>query len=101
MAGRLQGKTAIVTGGTSGIGARTVEIFHAEGARVAIAGRSVEKGQRLGLSGATGRVTAAHLHWTVNINGVGVSPLQCFEVLNILFKTPDAALIKEKNQDNL
>jgi murein DD-endopeptidase MepM/ murein hydrolase activator NlpD len=59
----------------------------------------VEKGQRLGLSGATGRVTAAHLHWTVNINGVGVSPLQCFEVLNILFKTPNAALRKEKRQD--
>jgi NAD(P)-dependent dehydrogenase (short-subunit alcohol dehydrogenase family) len=47
VAGRLQGKTAIVTGGTSGIGARTVEIFHAEGARVAIAGRTVEKGERL------------------------------------------------------
>lgn len=59
-------------------------------------GEWVEKGQRLGLSGATGRVNAAHLHWTVNINGVGVSPLQCFEVLNILFKTPDAAIIKER-----
>ncbi len=47
MAGRLQGKTAIVTGGTSGIGARTVEIFVTEGARVAIAGRTVEKGERL------------------------------------------------------
>ena len=33
MAGRLDGKVAIVTGGTSGIGARTVEVFVAEGAR--------------------------------------------------------------------
>ncbi len=57
----------------------------------------VEKGQRLGLSGATGRVNAAHLHWTLKIHDVGVSPLQCFEVLNILFKTPDAAVIKEKS----
>ena len=47
MAGRLEGKTAIVTGATSGIGARTGEIFVAEGARVALAGRSVEKGERL------------------------------------------------------
>ncbi|HAL46524.1 MAG TPA: 2,5-dichloro-2,5-cyclohexadiene-1,4-diol dehydrogenase, partial [Dehalococcoidia bacterium] len=44
MARRMDGKVAVVTGGTSGIGARTVEIFIAQGARVAIAGRSVEKG---------------------------------------------------------
>ncbi len=47
MAGRLDGKVAIVTGGTSGIGAGTVEVFVHEGARVVIAGRSVEKGERL------------------------------------------------------
>ncbi len=47
MAGRLDGKVAIVTGGTSGIGAGTVAVFAREGARVVIAGRTVEKGERL------------------------------------------------------
>jgi murein DD-endopeptidase MepM/ murein hydrolase activator NlpD len=50
------------------------------------AGQWVEKGQRIGLAGATGRVTAAHLHWTVSVHGVGVSPLQCVEVLEGVYK---------------
>ena len=51
-------------------------------------GDLVERGQLLGLSGSTGRVTAAHLHWTVNVDGVGVSPLQFTEILAMLYQKP-------------
>ena len=45
--GRLEGKVAIVTGGNSGMGAGTVELFAAQGARVVIAARGEELGQTL------------------------------------------------------
>lgn len=45
--GRLAGKVAVVTGGASGIGAGTVRLFHAEGARVVVADVQDEAGRSL------------------------------------------------------
>jgi len=46
MSGRLDGKVAIITGGTSGIGEAAVHRFVAEGARVVVGARGEAAGQR-------------------------------------------------------
>jgi NAD(P)-dependent dehydrogenase (short-subunit alcohol dehydrogenase family) len=43
--GMLDGKVAIVTGGTSGIGEKTAEVFVAEGAKVVFTGRRKPEGE--------------------------------------------------------
>ena len=50
------------------------------------AGQQIEKGQQLGLTGATGRVSGPHLHWGVKVNSTAVNPIQFIRVMDSLIK---------------
>ena len=43
--GKLDGKVAIVTGSTSGMGRSTAKLYAAEGAKVVVTGRNEERAQ--------------------------------------------------------
>ena len=58
MSRKLDGKTAVLTGATAGIGLATAKRFAAEGARVFITGRRQEQ---LGRVGDLGDIAAAAL----------------------------------------
>jgi NADP-dependent 3-hydroxy acid dehydrogenase YdfG len=45
--GLPEGKVSVVSGGTSGVGARSAEFFVSEGANVVIAGRRLDRGEQL------------------------------------------------------
>lgn len=47
-------------------------------------GQKIEKGQAVGLVGATGRATGPHLHWAVKVNSINVNPLTFVRVMDLL-----------------
>jgi len=53
-------------------------------------GERVQRGEVIGLSGKSGRVTGPHLHFAMRVDGVQVNPLQFIELTN-------KELLKEKN----
>jgi NAD(P)-dependent dehydrogenase (short-subunit alcohol dehydrogenase family) len=84
--GLLEGKVAIVTGGTSGIGARTVELFVEEGAKVVIAGRRAEEGEALAKTlGAAASFARTDVSVEADVKAVVAHALEKFGRLDCLF----------------
>ncbi len=92
--GQLEGKVAVVTGGASGIGRATVELFAAEGASVVIADINDEAGEKLAsaLSDKGRQVTFKHCDVTLaeDCQAVVTSAVEEFGGLDILFNNAGA-----------
>ena len=86
MAGRLDGKVAAITGGVSGIGLGTLELFVAEGAKVVAADIQDEKGAMLEQR-FPGKVRYAHCDVTREVDIAAALRLAADEFggLDILF----------------
>jgi murein DD-endopeptidase MepM/ murein hydrolase activator NlpD len=48
-------------------------------------GDKITRGQILGLSGATGRITGPHLHFAVMVHGIQSDPVNLLTQMNQLF----------------
>lgn len=71
--------------------------FHMSEARVA-AGDTVERGQVIGLVGATGRTTGPHLHWTARFGELTVNPLDLVSMAGSWYVAPLLASRSETNR---
>jgi NAD(P)-dependent dehydrogenase (short-subunit alcohol dehydrogenase family) len=86
LSGRLQDKVALITGGTSGIGEATAELFVREGAKVVIVGRSEQKGQNIAKRlGVNAHYAVADITKEADIAGSVEETLRQFGKLDILF----------------
>ncbi len=102
---RLDNKVALITGGTSGIGAATAALFINEGAKVVIAGRSKEKGQKLADElGENAVYVTADITREEDIANTIEQTLTQFGKLDILFNNaggPVGAPIDQLGQDHI
>ncbi len=99
---RLEGKVAVITGGTSGIGEATAELFINEGAMVVFSGRSEDKGtalvQRLG---ENARYVKADVTSEADIKKTIDTAVSTFGGLDILFNNaggPTAGTVTEVDE---
>jgi len=86
---RLNNKVALITGGTSGIGKATATLFAKEGAKVAITGRSPERGaavtDQINRNGGNAIFRHADVSLASDCQRAVEQTLEAFDRLDILF----------------
>lgn len=86
MTGRLAGKVALITGGTSGIGEATVELFVNEGAKVVFTGRNADKGaEQARALGAHARFFQSDVSVEAQVKASVDETLKAFGRMDVLF----------------
>jgi NAD(P)-dependent dehydrogenase (short-subunit alcohol dehydrogenase family) len=84
--GRLKGKTALITGGTSGIGLAAAKLFLAEGAQLAVTGRDAQRiAETQELLGAEALVIASEAGNLTDIDTLLAQVKNHFGRLDVLF----------------
>ncbi len=84
--GRLNGKIAVITGGTSDVSARTVEIFVEDGAEVVFCGRRENLGQALAeMVGAKAALIKTDVYVEAEVADLMARTMERQGRINILF----------------
>jgi len=84
--GRLNGKIAVITGGTSDVGARTVEIFVEDGAEVVFCDRRENLGQALAeMVGAKAALIKTDVYVEAEVADLMARTMERHGRINILF----------------
>ncbi len=98
MAGRLRGKTALISGGATGMGGATSSIFAAEGARVAIVDRNAEAAEALVVeiraAGGEAIALTADVSSAAEVSAAVAGTMEAFGRIDILFNHAGSIVIK-------
>lgn len=93
--GQLQGKVALVTGGTSGIGAASAVLFAKEGAKVALTGRRATEGEavvaQIQAAGGEAMFVQVDLNDTTAIPGMVAAVVKKYGRLDVAFNNAGTA----------
>jgi len=98
---RLKNKSALITGGTSGIGLATAKLFIAEGARVAVTGRDVTAFERVQAElGANALVLKGDVRSIKDMQAIAAEVKEKFGGLDIVFANAGRAFPSPLNDIN-
>lgn len=91
MSGRLEGKVAVITGGASGIGRATVELFEREGAKVILADIQADRGEAIAQGSPNIRFVKTDVTSESDIEAMIQAAVEEFGRLDILYNNAGTA----------